>query len=141
MIKVLPALILAAWSLSAMADSAVRVNNAWVREAPPGAHMMAGYMTIKNQGASEIALTGVDSPAFDHVMLHESRVVDGVARMIHQDEIVIPAEGSVELKPGSFHLMMPAPEPRLVEGDTVDLMLTFSSGETIRVQADIRKKP
>ena len=141
MIKVLPALMLAAWSLSTMADTAVRVDNAWVREAPPGAHMMAGYMTIKNQGASEIALTGVDSPAFDHVMLHESRVVDGVARMIHQDEITIPAHGSVELKPGGFHLMIPAPEQRLVEGDKVEFVLTFSRGKTVRVQADIRKKP
>jgi copper(I)-binding protein len=141
MIQVLPALILAAWSLSAVADSAVRVDNAWVREAPPSAHMMAGYMMIKNEGGSEIALTGVDSPAFAHVMLHKSEVVDGVARMIHQDEIVIPAHGAVELKPGSFHLMMPAPDPRLVEGDTVGFILTFSSGETIPVQADIRKKP
>jgi copper(I)-binding protein len=141
MIRILHALILAAWSLSAIADSAVRVDNAWVREAPPGAHMMAGYMTIKNQGVSEIALTGVDSPAFDHVMLHKSQVVDGVARMIHQDKIVIPAQGTVELQPGSFHLMMPVPEPRLVEGDRVDIVLTFSSGETVRVQAEIRKKP
>jgi copper(I)-binding protein len=141
MIRILHALILAAWSLSAIADSAVRVDNAWIREAPPGAHMMAGYMTIKNQGVSEIALTGVDSPAFDHVMLHKSQVVDGVARMIHQDKIVIPAQGTVELQPGSFHLMMPVPEPRLVEGDRVDIVLTFSSGETVRVQAEIRKKP
>jgi len=135
------ALILSAWSLLAMADSTLQVENAWVREAPPKAHMMAAYMTLKNTGSGDAVLTQVGSPAFGHVMLHKSEVVDGVARMIHQDEIVIPSQGSVELKPGSFHLMMPAPEKRLVEGDRVDFVLTFSNGDTIRVQADVRKKP
>jgi copper(I)-binding protein len=139
--KALPAFILAAWTLIVRADTTLQVENAWVREAPPGAHMMAGYMTVKNPGASEVALTAVDSPAFAHVMLHKSATVDGVARMIHQDKIVIPAHGLVELKPGSYHLMMPAPERRLVAGDRVDFILRFSNGETLRVQADIVKTP
>ena len=139
--RILLALIVSAWSLLATADSELQVENAWVREAPPSAHMMAAYMTLKNPGSSDTVLTQVDSPAFDHVMLHKSEVVDGVARMIHQSEIVIPAQGAVELKPGSFHLMMPAPEKRLVEGDRVDFVLTFSNGDISRVQADVRKKP
>jgi len=134
-------LMLWAWSLCAAADSTLRVENAWVREAPPKAHMMAAYMTLKNTGSGDAVLTQVESPAFGHVMLHKSEVVDGVARMIHQDEIVIPAQGAVELKPGSFHLMMPAPEKRLVKGDRVDFVLTFANGGTIRIQADVRKKP
>jgi copper(I)-binding protein len=139
--RILLALIVSAWSLLATADSELQVENAWVREAPPSAHMMAAYMTLKNPGSSDAVLRQVDSPVFDHVMLHKSEVVDGVARMIHQDDILIPAQGSVELKPGSFHLMMPTPEKRLVEGDRVDFILTFSNGETIRLQADVRKKP
>jgi len=130
-----------AWSLLATADSTLQVENAWLREAPPNAHMMAAYMTLNNTGSGDAVLTQVESPAFSHVMLHKSEVVDGMARMIHQDEIIIPAQGAVELKPGSFHLMMPAPAKRLVEGDRVDFILTFSNGDTIKVQADVRKKP
>jgi len=139
--RTLLGLILSVWSLLTVAESTLQVEDAWVREAPPNAHMMAAYMTLMNRGAGEAVLTQVGSPAFGHVMLHKSEVVDGVARMIHQHEIVIPAHGSVELKPGSFHLMMPAPDKRLVEGDRVDFVLTFSNGDTIRVQADVRKKP
>jgi len=139
--RTLLGLILSVWSLLTVAESTLQVEDAWVREAPPNAHMMAAYMTLMNRGAGDAVLTQVDSPAFGHVMLHKSEVVDGVARMIHQHEIVIPAHGSVELKPGSFHLMMPAPDKRLVEGDRVDFVLTFSNGDTIRVQADVRKKP
>ena len=139
--QTLLALIVSAWSLLATADATLQVEDAWVREAPPNAHMMAAYMTLKNTGSGDAVLTQVDSPAFGHVMLHKSEVVDGVARMIHQDEIVVPAQGTVELKPGSFHLMMSAPEKRLVEGDRVDFVLTFSNGDITRVQADVRKKP
>jgi copper(I)-binding protein len=139
--QTLLALIVSAWSLLATADATLQVEDAWVREAPPNAHMMAAYMTLKNTGSGDAVLTQVDSPAFGHVMLHKSEVVDGVARMIHQSELVIPAKGAVELKPGSFHLMMPAPEKRLVEGDRVEFVLTFSNGDTTRVQADVRKKP
>ncbi len=134
-------LILCAWSLAATADAALQVENARVREAPPNARMMAAYMTLNNTGSSDVVLTRVDSPAFGHVMLHKTEVIDGVARMIHQDDIVVPAKRVVELKPGSFHLMMPAPQKRLVEGDRVDFILTLSNGDTIRVQADVRKKP
>jgi len=139
--QTLLALIVSAWSLLATADATLQVEDAWVREAPPNAQLMAAYMTLKNTGSGDAVLTQVDSPAFGHVMLHKSEVVDGVARMIHQSEIVIPAQGAVELKPGSFHLMMPAPEKRLVEGDRVDFVLTFSNGDISRVQADVRKKP
>ena len=139
--RTLLSLILSVWSLLTVAESTLQVEDAWVREAPPNAHMMAAYMTLMNRGAGDAVLTQVDSPAFGHVMLHKSEVANGVARMIHQHEIVIPAHGSVELRPGSFHLMMPAPDKRLVEGDRVDFVLTFSNGDTIRVQADVRKKP
>ena len=88
----------------------------------------------------DVILVGVESPAFRMVMLHQSIVVDGVARMSLQDQLVIPAGGSVELKPGSFHLMMPAPDQRLHSGDRVVFDLIFANGSTTRVQADVRKK-
>lgn len=136
------AALLCGWSLLATAHhQTVVVENAWVREAPPGAHMMSAYMTMKNTGPDEVILVSVESPAFRMVMLHKSEVVDGIARMSHQDELLIPAGGSVELKPGSFHLMMPAPEKPLHSGDRVEFDLVFTDGSTTRIQADVRKKP
>jgi len=139
------ALIMAAllygWSLPATADPAILVENAWVREAPPGAQMMSAYMTLKNTGPDDIVLASVESPAFTMVMLHKSVIVDGIARMSHQDDLLIPAGGSVELKPGSFHLMMPAPGERLRSGDQVEFNLIFADGSTTRVQAGVIKKP
>ena len=139
--SLVPAVLLYAWSLLAIAGPTIVVENAWVREAPPSAQMMSAYMTLKNTGADDVVLVDVESPAFRMVMLHKSEVVDGIARMSHQDQLLIPAGGSVELKPGSFHLMMPAPGERLQSGDHVAFDLIFADGSTIRIQADVRKKP
>ncbi len=137
----LVSLLLYSWTLLACADPAIQVENAWVREAPPGAQMMAAYMTLKNTGSSDVTLENITSPAFRMVMLHKSVIVDGVARMSHQDSLPIPAGTSVALEPGSFHLMMPAPEQRLHSGDQVEFNLRFADGRTVQVQATVRKKP
>ena len=139
--SLISAILLYTWSLLAIAGPTIVVENAWVREAPPSAQMMSAYMTLKNTGADDVVLVDVESPAFRMVMLHKSEVVDGIARMSHQDQLLIPAGGSVELKPGSFHLMMPAPAERLQSGDRVAFDLIFADGSTTRIQADVRKKP
>jgi copper(I)-binding protein len=139
--RTLLGLILAASSWLAAAQPDIHIEHAWVREAPPTARMLAAYMTLKNPGDEDRVLLEVQSPAFGHVMLHESRLVDGVARMIHLDEIRIPARGQVQLEPGGMHLMMPAPETRLTEGDRVPFVLVFADGSRVEVQAEVRKKP
>lgn len=117
------------------------IEQAWVREAPPGAAMMAAYLSITNRGDRDVELTSVESSAFGHVMLHKSETVDGIARMLHQDSIRVPAHGSVKLEPGGYHLMMPAPETRLSVGDQVVFVLHFDDGSSTRVTAVVRKKP
>ena len=124
---------------SVYAGSKIEVTGAWIREAPPSARMLAAFMVIRNSGDQDAILTGVDSPAFNHVMLHQSIVVDGVARMQHQDDIRIPAGGSVSLEPGSFHLMMPAPEPNLKAGDQAEFLLHFADESCVRITADVKK--
>jgi copper(I)-binding protein len=139
--RVMLALTLAANSWLAAAQPDIQIENAWVREAPPSARMLAAYMTLKNSADQDKVLVEVQSPAFSHVMLHKSEVIDGMARMIHLDEVVIPAGGSVQLEPGGLHLMMPAPETRLSAGDRVPLVLMFADGNRIEVQAEVRKRP
>lgn len=124
----------------AAADDII-VGDAWVREAPPGARMMAAYLTISNPGDNDIRLVAVESPAFAGVMMHKSEVRDGMASMTHQDSIVIPAHGSVTLEPGATHLMMPAPDVRLNAGDKVRFLLHFADESCVAITAVVRKKP
>ncbi|MEE9493950.1 MAG: copper chaperone PCu(A)C [Gammaproteobacteria bacterium] len=120
-------------------DNGLIISNVWVREAPPGAAMLAAYLTIENQSDKGRELEFVVSKYFSHVMMHKSEVIDGVAKMLHQDKLSIPAHGKLELKPGGFHLMMPAPEKALEAGDTVYFRLYFANGESLPVKAIVKR--
>ncbi|HFD78806.1 MAG TPA: copper chaperone PCu(A)C [Gammaproteobacteria bacterium] len=123
------------------AGEPLQARDAWVREAPPTAQMLAAYLTLLNPGPVDRVVTRVSSPRFDHVMLHRSEVVDGIARMQHVERLVVPAHGTVRLEPGGLHLMMPAPQRRLVAGEQVRFVLELEDGEQLRVEAEVKKKP
>jgi copper(I)-binding protein len=132
---VIPGLLL----LLAQSAQALEVENAWIREAPPSAQMMGGFMTLKNDSDKPMVLTGAHSKAFKMIMLHRTVEKDGMARMIHQDKVVIPAHGTLEFKPGSYHIMMPSPAKRLVAGDKVTITLEFEGGKHVDVVYTVRK--
>ena len=125
--------------ISSMYVHAVEVSDAWIREAPPAARMLGGFMTINNHSDKEMILVGASSKTFKHIMLHRTMEVEGVSKMIHQDQVVIPAHGTLVFKPGDYHIMMPAPEKRLVAGDKVMVTLKFKSGKIQKVEYTVRK--
>jgi len=51
----------------------------------------------------------------------------------------VPAGGEVQLKPGSFHVMLFGLTRDLKEGDTVDVSLQFEKAGTVPVRAVVRK--
>jgi len=124
---------------SAPADAAaVRVENAWVRQPPPGAEVAAAYFTLRNAGRAPAVLDAVSSPLASQVMLHETTVVAGISRMRMLERLVIPAGGTVMLKPGAIHVMLHGLVKPLTVGQDVPLVLHFASGREIRVSAPVR---
>ena len=111
------------------ANEDVSIENPVVREAPPGMMVTAAYATLINTTATEIAIDGASSDSFHRVEIHLSQVVDGVAQMLPQHELVVPANGKVELKPGSFHLMLMGAKSQLKAGDEIDITINTSSGD------------
>jgi len=109
--------------------SDIVIKGAWVREAPPMAKALGGFMVLKNLGKSERHLVAATALDFDEVMLHRT-VVDGdMARMVHQHEVMIPAGGRIEFKPGDYHLMLMRPNKRFLAGDQIHITLKFRDGE------------
>ncbi len=138
-LKKLLALLLVISSVGlAQAESDVMVENAWVREAPPGAMALAGYMNLHNHGDKERVLVGATSPAFESVMLHKTVFEGEMSKMVHQRMITIPAKGMVSFEPNSFHLMMMKPKQVLKAGDKVLVTLKFQNGETQEVSHEVR---
>lgn len=115
------------------------LHDPWVREAPPMASMLAGYVTIENTGAKAEAIVSASSPAFGDVEIHRTIIKDGMARMIKQDRLVIPAHGKMVLAPGGYHLMMMMPKRPLHAGDTVEVTLSLENGQKITTTMPVRK--
>ena len=124
---------------SSLASTNVSITNSWIPEAPPGARVMAGFMEIHNTTTHPIEVTKVESPAFDSVEMHLSKEVDGIAKMLQQKVLSIPAKDKLILQSGSFHLMLMKPKQKLVNGNTVKLVFTLSNGETLSLTTPVKK--
>jgi len=125
----------------AAAGPSVRASLVWIREAPPGISVLAGYFTLQNLTDQALTLTAVESRDFGSVEMHRSFVKDGVEQMEPVPSIVIPAHGSVEFKPGSYHLMMMQPRKNMFPGDMAEVTLTFSDGSQLAILAPVRHDP
>lgn len=116
----------------------LNISNAWVRQGPPSAQVLAAYMTLENPGAQAIAITGASSPQFETVEIHRTEIVDGMARMIPQERLSIPAGGSVALEPGGLHLMLINARQPLPADATVQIELRLDAGGSLKVDAPVR---
>ena len=54
------------------------------------------------------------------------------------ESITVPADGSVELAPGGYHIMMLQLAAPLVAGDDVPITLSFADGDEVQVIAEVR---
>src|SRR5690242_1630014 len=106
----------------------IRAGKVWVRPAPPGVTVLAGYLTLENLTDAPLQLTAVSSPDFDSVEMHQTVEKDGVASMQPVDAVTIPAHGKTEFLPGGYHLMLMQPKRDLGIGSMVTLRLSFSDG-------------
>lgn len=136
----LAALLLMSQAPTALADATLQVTDAWIREAPPGAGMLAGYLTLANTGDTPIVVEAVSSPAFAAVEIHQSLVEDGIARMLPVEALTVPPHGTLRLEPGGYHLMLMHPAQPLAAGENVVLRLQPADGACVTVTATVRRQ-
>lgn len=134
----LTAALLALPALPAMAE--VTVEDAWVRAAPPGAGVMAGYMTLGNNGETEITLTGAHSPQFTRVEFHRTRQNEhGSMSMVRIRTLTLAPGETQRFSPGGQHLMLIAPHEQPEAGDSVQIVLETGSGDEIELTLPVRR--
>lgn len=114
------------------------VEGAWIREAPPVAKVMAGYLTIHNPAEEAVVLEGAESPLFDRIEIHRTGMKGGMASMERQQGVTIPARGQVKFAPGGLHLMLMGPKKPLVAGSTATITLRFKGGHALPAQFIVR---
>ncbi len=130
----LAALLLVAAGALAGGDGALTADGAWIRVLP-GDLPAAGYVTLRNAGDTEMALTGARSSAYRRIMLHRSAGAGGMSGMVPVARLPVPAHGTARLAPGGYHLMLMDPVHPIAPGRKVTLTLVFDGGrETLNVE-------
>lgn len=125
-------------------DSQVLVGGAWARAMPlvagegEAATNSAVYLLIRNEGGVGDRLMGASSEVAEGVEIHESKIVNDMMVMEKQDGLGIPAEGSVELKPGGLHIMLLGLRRPLLEGEEFELVLHFEKAGDLTLAVPVR---
>jgi len=122
---------------SAMAE--VQIDNGYVRATPPGVPNGAAFMTLTNSAGQPVSLISAKTEIARKAELHNHIDHNGMMQMRQVKAIEIPAQGSVELKPGSYHIMMMGLSGQLKEGQQVDMTLKFSDGEQQQLSLPVQR--
>jgi len=115
----------------------IAVQGAWARPAVEGQSTSAAYFTVVNTGGAD-RLVSVSSSAAG-AALHSMTMDGGIMRMRPLEALDIPANSSVELKPGGTHVMLIDVKSPLAAGDAVPLRLRFERAGTREVTAEVRE--
>jgi copper(I)-binding protein len=114
---------------------ALEIGHPWSRATPKGATVAVGYLKITNTGTTPDRLVGASAPTAGSVEIHEMAMTGGVMTMRPlKDGLEIKPGQTVELKPGSFHLMLLDLKEPLVRGQRVKGTLTFEKAGSVDVE-------
>jgi copper(I)-binding protein len=137
--KLLFPLLLSLAGGQALACGDLTISDAWVRAAPPTASVMAGYLTLGNEGSEPVSVTAAASPSFERVEIHDMTHENGVMRMRKLDQIEIAAGAKAELAPGGRHLMLIQPKGVFAVGDEIEVTLTLCGEHAQVVKLPVRE--
>lgn len=117
-----------AFTSIAQDKSGINISDAKIRHIPENMKVTAAYLSIHNHSDQDQVLVSLKSPAAKKVEVHETRIEDGMMRMVHLPELTIPAHGSVTLKQGGLHIMFMGLKRSLKVGEKIPVVLAFKNG-------------
>jgi periplasmic copper chaperone A len=113
---------------------ALEIDSPWSRAVPKGAKVAAGYMKIKNTGTEPDRLVSGSTSVAGGLMIHEMTMDNGVMKMrpLPSGLEIKPGE-TIELKPGSFHIMMTDIKQPIQRGKPFKASLMFEKAGEVDV--------
>ena len=128
-------------SAPALADcKGLKIEQAWIPEAPPVSSVLAGFATLSNSGDQALHIDTVDGADFGSVELHQMSMEGGMMQMRPLKGLDIPAHGSVTLADGGKHLMLINPKHPLKAGDSSVLNFHCGPAQSL-AQFSVKPRP
>jgi copper(I)-binding protein len=125
---------------SSLFASDIVITNAYVRAVPPNLSNSASFMKITNSSNKTISLLSVNSNIAENIELHEHVMSNGMMKMQQIPSIKVPANSTIELKPGGLHVMLIGLNKKLKMGEKVDSFTFNFSDKTSMTIKDIPVK-
>lgn len=130
----------------------IQLENAWVRRTPPMAQQEQGghggsalspnnsavYVTVSNHGSEPDTLVSASTDIATTVELHQTVEKDGKMVMQPRPQFDIPAGETLDMKPGSYHIMLLGLKQALKPGDAVNVTLTFQQAGKMSMEALVK---
>lgn len=120
---------------------ALKIDHPWARATPGGAKVGGGFMKITNTGTEPDRLVGGSTEIAKILEVHEMKMEGTVMRMraLEKGLEIRPGE-TVELKPGSYHVMFIDLAAPLKEGEKVKGELVFEKAGKVAVEYKIENR-
>jgi len=116
----------------------IEIDQPWSRATPKGAKVASGYLRIRNVGSAPDRLLGGTFAPSGSVELHQMSMEGEVMKMREtKGGLEIKPGASVELSPGSNHLMFMDLTRPLTKGEHVKGTLVFEKAGTVEVEYDV----
>ncbi len=131
-------LLLLFFSTICMAEPSIKVTHAQIMLMPPTIKITAGFMRIENAGNNDVVIAKITAKNFERIEIHKSEINNGIAQMMPQESLLIPAGSAIVLAHGSYHLMMHNPDRKFTEGEWLQLRLHTNEGE-FSISAQVTK--
>ena len=113
----------------------VKVEQAWARATVQGQKATGAFMKITAPQASQ--LVAVSTPAAGVAEIHEMKMDGGVMKMRALPALDLPANQTVELKPGGHHLMLMDLKAPLAKDASVALTLIFRDAKGVESKQQV----
>ncbi len=110
------------------------IKHPWSRETSAGQSVGGGFMVVTNTSAKPDKLVSATTTVATEVQLHTMSMDGGIMRMRQvNDGIDVPAKGTLELKPGGYHLMFMGLKRPLKKDERFPVTLKFQNAGTLKV--------
>lgn len=117
----------------------VTVSDAYI--AQPASDTSAMFGLVSNTGSESVRIIGGSAPDVAMVQVHEFVKQENTEVMQEvPDGLEVPAGGSVELKPGSYHVMLMDVTKDWAVGDEITVTLDLSNGQSVEVVAPVKAR-
>jgi copper(I)-binding protein len=113
----------------------IQVGNPWTRATPKGSSVAGAYMNISNKGTAADRLIGGSTEVAARFEVHRMNMENGVMTMRPvEGGLEIKPGATVELKPGSFHVMLVGLKKPLEKGQRVKATLEFEKAGKVEIE-------